>query len=125
MLKIKIANTEFEYLDALETEEFFNGSSRRTLTITCDPSVIGVDALNALLTEANLATITMTNTEVDGEVEPIVNIYDGYVLKLACGINSTLVQMETPESPAVYADRLIFKVGKRTYIEEMLHQLGL
>lgn len=30
MLKSNIANTEFEYLNALETEEYFNGSSRRT-----------------------------------------------------------------------------------------------
>lgn len=29
MLKINIANTEFEYLNALETEEYYNGSSRR------------------------------------------------------------------------------------------------
>jgi len=30
MLKINIANTEFEYRTALETEEYYNGSSRRT-----------------------------------------------------------------------------------------------
>ena len=31
MLKINIANTEIEYLSAVETEEFYNGSSRHTL----------------------------------------------------------------------------------------------
>lgn len=120
MMKIKIAETEIEYLDALETEEFYNGSQRRTMTMICMPDAISVDALNALLTEDNLASVTMSNTET-GEV----NIYDGYVLKLACGIQSKLVQEETPDTAAAYEDRLIFKLGKRTYIEEQLHRLGM
>ena len=120
MLKIKIAEIEFEYLDALETEEFYNGASRRTLTVTCQPDVISMDVLNAILTKDNLARITMINDEVG-----VSNVYDGYVLKLACGIKNELVQAETPDTAAVYADRLIFKLGKRTYIEEQLHKLGL
>lgn len=120
MLKIKIANTEFEYLNALETEEYYNGSSRRTLTITCAPDAISIDALNALLTEENLASITLYNEE-----SGISNVYDGYVLKLSCGIKSELAQAETPDRAAVYEDRLVFKLGKRTYIEEQLHKLGL
>lgn len=120
MQKIKIAETEIEYMSALETEEFFNGSSRRTLTVTCAPDAISLDELNSLLTEENLASVTMTNTE-----NGAVNVYDGYVLKLACGIKNELVQAETPDTAAVYADRLIFKLGKRTYIEEQLHKLGL
>lgn len=133
MLKVKISETEFEYLNALETEEFYNGASRRTLTITCAPDAISLDTLNALLTEENLASITMTNTEGipsmedEGMVtsEPIMNIYEGYVLKLSCGINKVLTETETPETPAVYSDRLVFKIGRRTYIEEQLHKLGL
>ena len=53
MLKIKIGNTTFEYLEALETEEFFNGSSRRTITVTCNPNVISIDELNALIDSLN------------------------------------------------------------------------
>ena len=122
MLKIQFSNTntEVEYLSALETEEFFNGSSRRTLTITCAPDAISLDALNALLTEENLASITLYSEE-----SGISNVYDGYVLKLSCGIKSELVQAETPDSAAVYADRLVIKLGRRTYIEEQLHRLGL
>lgn len=120
MLKIKIANAEFEYLDALETEQFYNGASRRTLTITCAPNAIGLDALNALLTENNLGSISVTNDEMG-----VTNYHEGYVLKLECGIKNTLVKAESPEAAAVYADRLVFKLGKRTYIEEALHKLGL
>ena len=129
MLKINIANTEIEYLSALETEEFFNGSSRRTLTVTCAPDAISLDMLNALLTEENLASVTLVNTEAgtddEGNALTVTNVYDGYVLKLSCGIRNELVQTETPDSAAVYADRLVFKLGKRTYIEEQLHKLGL
>lgn len=129
MLKIKIANTEFEYLNALETEEFFNGSSRRTLTITCAPDATSLDALNALLTEENLASVTLVNTSAgtdeEGNALTVTNVYDGYVLKLSCGIRNELVQTETPDRAAVYEDRLVFKLGKRTYIEEQLHKLGL
>ena len=120
MLKIKIAETEIEYLDALETEEHYNGSFRRTLTVTCMPDTIGVDALNTLLTEENLASVTLVNTETNASA-----IHEGYVLKLKVGIENKLVQAETPDSPALYEDRLIFKVGMRTYIEEQLHKLGL
>ena len=127
MLKINISNTEFEYMNALETEEFFNGSSRRTLTVTCAPDAISIDALNALLTEEHLASISLTNdgSGEEGGAQAVTNIYDGYVLKLFCGIRSELVQAETPDSAAVYADRLVIKLGKRTYIEEQLHKLGL
>lgn len=119
-MNIKFANgTNFEYLEALETEEYFNGASRRTLTFECEVGVIGVDELNTVLSnETNTATITLTN-------EDVTNIYDGYVLKLKCGVENRLIKEETAESPAVYEDRLVFKLGKRTYIEEQLKKLGL
>ena len=148
MLKIKVGTKEFEYLSSFETEEYYNGSSRRTLTVNCLSDAIGLDELNALLTEDNLAEIVMTNTEgmagykdvlaedekgkmiPTGEQEfdrfdPIVNYFDGYVLKLSCGITSVMGQPETPDTPAVYEEQIVFKVGKRTYIEEQLHKLGL
>ena len=119
-MNIKFTNgTNFEYLYALETEEYYNGASRRTLTFECAVGAISIDKLNAVLSnEANTATITLTNGEV-------VNFYDGYVLKLKCGIENKLINAETPEQAAVYEDRLVFKLGKRTYIEEQLHRLGL
>ena len=119
---IKFNNgTKFEYLNALETEEYFNGSSRRTLTFECDKNAISIDEINRVLSnEDNLKDITLINEEID-----TFNIYDGYVLKLKCGIENKLITSETPDTQAVYEDRLIFKLGKRTYIEEQLRKLGL
>ena len=135
-MNIKFLNgTNFEYLNAVETEEYYNGASRRTLTFEAEVGVIGVDELNGILSdENNTKSITLTGDEVaildengnpTGETTHAVNIYDGYVLKCKCGIENKLVQAETPETPAVYEDRLIFKLGKRTYIEEQLRKLGL
>lgn len=126
MLTIQIGNENIQYLDAVETEEFFNGSSRRTITVTCEATAISIDKLNSLLTEENLKSITMTNDEItNSDGSNLTNIYDDYVLKLSCGIQNVLVENDTPDSAAKYKDRLIFKIGKRTYIEEQLHKLGL
>lgn len=119
-MNIKFTNgTEFKYMNALETEEYFNGASRRTLAFECEVGAISIDELNTLLSnEANIKSIELSN-------EDVTNIYDGYVLKLKCGIEKKLVKEETAENAAVYADRLVFKLGKRTYIEEQLRRLGL
>ena len=129
-MNIKFANgTNFEYLNALETEEYYNGASRRVLSFECEADTILIDTLNKILSnEANTASIVLTGdptTQPDGSTITPQNIYDGYVLKIKCGIENKLVQAETPESPAVYADRLVFKLGKRTYIEQALKNLGL
>ena len=114
-------NISFNYLNALETEEYWNGSNRRTMAVECTPDAIGLDKLNTLLSnEANTAEIVMTNEET-GES----NIYSGYILKIKCGIENKLIRGETPNTPAVYEDRLVFKLGMRTYIEEQLAKLGL
>ena len=120
MLKATIGNIKMEYLDALETEEYYNGSNRRTLTITAAADAIGVDELHAALTEANLASITLTNDD-----PAVSNVYDGYVLPLSCGMQSIEVEAETSEVPAKYEQRLVLKLGKRTYIEAQLHALGV
>ncbi len=120
-MKIKFTNgTEFEYIDALETEEFYNGASRRTITFECAKNAISIDELNAVLSnETNTESIQLIN-----ETENITNIYDGYILKLKCGIEKQLTKAETSENPAIYEDRLIFKLGKPTYIENQLKKLG-
>ena len=118
---IKFPNKNLEYLTCVETEERYNGASRRTLTFECMPDVISVDERNSILSdETNTAEITLVNEE-----ENVTNIYSDYVLKLKCGIESKLTKAETADSAAVYEDRLIFKMGRRTFIEEQLKRLGL
>lgn len=135
-MKIRFKNgKEIDYINAIETEEYFNGSNRRTLTFECDVNSVSVDELNnTLSSEENVSEITLTSEQIamllpEGEElmqsQPLQNIYNGYVLKLKCGIESKLVSTETTETQAVYEDRIIFKLGKRTYIEEQLHKLGL
>lgn len=114
-MKIKFTNgTEQEYLSAIETEEYYNGASRRTLTFTL-PQGTSVDAVNAIVsTESNVQTITLSNGE-------LTNVYDGYVLKLEIGVKPVLSNVETN----TYVDTVVLKLGKRTFIEQKLHDLGI
>ena len=118
MLKIKFSDTdatEIAYLNAIETEEYFGGSSRRTLTFELARDAVDIETLDKLCTEDNCSIITLTNDEMGA-----TNVHEGYVLKLKVGVEPKLVQTETPDSPAMYEDRIIVKLGKRTYIEQQL-----
>lgn len=114
-LIIKFANNVTqEYIDAIETEEYYNGSSRRTLTFTIDPTKCNLQSLSDECTELNCAALELSNTE-----EGITNIYEGYVLKLFVGIESR------PAGEGSYQEVVVLKLGKRTYIEQRLHELGI
>lgn len=117
-MTIKFGNGKtLPYIEAIETEEYFNGSSRRTMTFNCNPEDVSLDELNVILSdESNTEVLTLTNEEMD-----ITNMYDGYVLKLELGIKPTMVNNDPP----TYEDRVVFKLGKRTEIEKQLHKLGL
>ncbi len=123
-LKVKFADsnkTEIVYLNALETEEFYNGSSRRTLTFEIARDAVNIEDLDTLCgVENNVTKLELINEEKD-----ITNIYENYVLKLKVGVEPKLIQAETPETAAVYEDRVVLKLGKRTYIEQKLHDLGI
>lgn len=127
---------EVTYLDAIETEEYWGGSSRRTLTFACAADAISVDALNTILSDtANTETLALHGTipterqDADGQTvvaeTPVTNIYEGYTMKLKVGVEKELTQHESPQSAAVYTDRLVFKLGRPTYIEQQLAALGL
>lgn len=110
MLLIKFANgTEVPYVEALETEERYNGSSRRTLTFEMNEET-NVQELSDLCTEENCAVLELINTKLG-----VTNVYDDYILKLACGN-----KMEY--SPEDNATRQIveLKLGKRTFVEKAL-----
>ncbi len=104
-----------EYLNAVISEEYANGASRSVITFECDPTT-GVDEINAIVSdENNVATITLTGD--DG----IQSIHDGYILKLKVGLES--VPQYTEDGPQ-YAERLVFKLGKMTYIEQKIKQIS-
>lgn len=115
-MNIKFTNGKtIEYLNAVISEEYANGASRSVITFECDPTT-GVDEINAILSdENNVATITLTGD--DG----IQSIHDGYILKLKVGLES--VPQYTEDGPR-YAERLVFKLGKLTYIEQKIKQIS-
>ena len=116
MLYIKFKDgTRVQYVSAVETEEFYNNASRRTLTFRINPVNVNLQTLSDLCTEENLSPLELIN-----EVEGITNIYEGYVLKLAVGSR----RQTNPETGEVY-EFIELKLGKRTYIEQRLHELGL
>lgn len=109
--------TEQGYLQALETEEYYNGSSRRTLTFDIARDAADIEALDILCSaEDNVARLELVNEDMG-----VTNFYDGYVLKLKVGVEPKLIDPETQ----TYEDRVVLKLGKRTYIEQKLHGLGL
>lgn len=109
--------TEQGYLQALETEEYYNGSSRRTLTFDIARDEANIEALDILCSaEDNVARLELVNEDMGA-----TNFYDGYVLKLKVGVEPKLIDPETQ----TYEDRVVLKLGKRTFIEEKLHGLGL
>lgn len=114
-------NQQIEYLNAIETEEYWGGSNRRTLTFTCEPSAMDVDSLNTILSnENNTKTLNLVNEEMN-----VSNIYENYTMKLKVGIDKELSQPGGPNEPTVYEDKLIFKLGQPTYIEQQLKNLGI
>lgn len=117
MYKIKYANgAEIPYNKAVETEEHYNGSARRTLTFDIDPSAVNVQTLADINgVEDNTKIIELENTETG-----ITNVYNGYVLLLSCG----LMQRYNDEDGTT-TQVVCLKLGKRTYIEEKLHELGI
>lgn len=55
-----LSNTRLDYLNAIETEGFYNGASRRILTLEMNPTVSSVDDMHHLLSvPANVEHITL------------------------------------------------------------------
>lgn len=115
--KLKFADgTEAAYLCAVETEEFWGGASRRTVSFEMEKGALGLESLDALCSEQNCAALQLVN-----EGESVTGILEGYVLKLKLAVEPVLIDAETQ----TYAERVKLKLGKRTYIEQQLHELGL
>lgn len=122
VFKVVLGTTEIAYIDCLGTPGYYDGYNRDTLRFICEPDVIGVDALNAiLLNKANTTSISCIRIENGQEV--VTNVYDGYTEKYKCGLEKMLVTPETASSPAVYADKLVFVVGRKVWQETLSEAL--
>lgn len=127
-LKIKFADgNEVEYISAVEMEEYYNGSSRRTLTFGIAPGTVNIQELSDLCTEDNCKVLELTNDDVvlqdkQGAVVPgsVTNIYEGYALRLNIGIKQEYDAIEEKSYEIVE-----LKLGKRTRIEQALHDMGI
>lgn len=138
MLKIKIANTEIPYLFAEPGTGFIRGQHRNKLTVTCAADAADLGNLRALLTEENLESFTLTNTEgvamyacdaegnfikdengnlVFDHWETVTNTYEKFFMD-TCGLRSIMVQKENADTDAVYEPRLVIELGQRTYTEQ-------
>ncbi len=121
-MQVKFGNDKVVPYDmAIETEEYYNGSSRRTITFDCPAANLSVDEVNRILSvEGNVESLRLVD---DAGVTQ--NTYDGYVIKMECGFVTKEIARETSDAPAQYAEVLRFKLGKRTYIESMLAAQGI
>ncbi len=108
-------NKEFEYLKAIETEEYFNGSNRRTLTFEFNPKLVDISELNSIASdEENVKIITLTNKE-------ITNIYEEYILRLKIEIDQKYDTEKITQTDL--DDVLILKLGKLTPVEKALREV--
>ena len=120
MLKLKLqSGFEMPYESAVEAEDFVGGTNRRTLTITAAAAAAPLNVLEQQLNEQNLATITLENTE-----KAITNSLAGFVLRHEFGLKNFAAQRESELAPAVYEDKIVIVLGKRTYIEAELKRQG-
>ena len=116
-MEVNLANkSSFNYDRAFEGEEFFDGASRRVLTLECSKTKeTSLDSLYSLISsEQNTETITLTNGE-------ITNVYKDYVILLSIGIKKKPI--ENPDSPPEHENYIEIKLGKKTYAEKQQEEL--
>lgn len=122
MKQATFGTKKIEYIDCFGESAHYDGYIRDTLRFVCEPDVIGVDVLNPiLLNKSNTESISCSVIENGKEV--VTNIYDGYTEKYKCGLEKMLVTPETASSPAVYADKLVFVVGRKVWQETLSEAL--
>lgn len=112
---------EVNYIEAIETSAFYENANRRMLEFKLEKDAISLSELNEILSnEENLTRLHLVNEEENAE-----NYYDDYQIKMELSVR-TIPTGEFDESgEEIKAERVIFKLGKLTYIEKKLKELGL
>lgn len=104
-----------EYEDgAIETEEYYNGANRRTLTFHMDPAKVNLEDIRQNCVEANMKYIVLENDELE-----VTETYEDYVLRL--DLQEVLIPKSVDSTEFVLT--VILKVGKRTPYEQQLKDL--
>ena len=127
MYKIKFANgTEWVHEEAVETSEFYDGTTRRTLTVRLAPDKgVALDAVNDVLSNsANTDSVTLSNYGDDGALIGQC-VYDHYQIKIEVAQRPTVVGSDEITGEETKADRISFRLGRLTPIEIKLAALGL
>jgi hypothetical protein len=76
-----------------------------------------IATLDSIFTADNCETIVITNN--DGSE----NVYKAYTIRRELKKTKVEVHPETPDSPAVYEDRITVSMAQRTYMETQLASL--
>ena len=119
-MKIRFNNgTEVPYIEAINENGYMNGVNRQVLSVHIAKGVIGVDELDAILSDEN----NTQHIELIGD--EVTNVFDDYILKNKVGVEKVLIENETPDAPTLYEERIVFELGRLTYIEKRLKSLGL
>lgn len=121
MNKIVFDNgTEIECVYVEEGPIFYNNANRRMLTVQVDPKEIGLDDLDALLSNSdNLAKLKNVNEENGAEDSFIY-----YQIKIEMAKKPVPIGQDE-DGTELTEERIVFKLGRYTPIEIKLVQLGL
>ena len=121
-MKVIFTNgTELEYIEAIETSTFYDNATRRMLEFKIEKDAISLSTLNDILSnEENLVQLHLVNEEENAE-----NYYNDYQIKMELSVKTVPTGEFDESGEEVRAERVIFKLGKLTYVEKQLRKLGL
>lgn len=123
MMKVKFANgRELEYTEARDEPIFFDGASRRALTIYFDADKTFLDAIDELASaKENLKTMVFTND--DNPTQVITNLYENYIYKLKVSKEPVVSGEDRETLQPIMVEKVILQLGRATPTELMLEKL--
>ena len=114
-MKIRFNNgAELPYVEARTSEGYIDGLNRQVLQVHLEKGTINIDELDAILSDET----TTEHIELVGD--EVTNNFDDYIIKNKVGIEKVMIDYETPDRPAQYEDRIVFELGRLTYLEKQL-----
>lgn len=123
-MKIKLANgIELNPIMATGGSRFVQGANRDALTFVF-PAETSLDELDGIFTAENCATITITETVVENDVEVQSEyIHSGYAVRVELKREPIVVAEATATSEEVVENRVMVTMAQRTYSETRMAYL--